>query len=103
VLRGVRVLVKTNERGLGFSAASNRRFKRTPRFSRLPKRTKLDFSLQVAKGLISLLERTRTGLREMPSNAVWLLSRALSPVDAIEEAAESERLWSTRLRWAVTL
>ena len=46
-------------------------------------------SLQVAKGLISLLERTRTGLREMPSNAVWLLSRALSPVDAIEEAAES--------------
>jgi colicin import membrane protein len=36
-----------------------------------------------------LLERARTGLREMPSNAVWLLSRALSPVDAIEEAAGS--------------
>jgi colicin import membrane protein len=38
------------------------------------------------KGLISLLERARTGLREMPSNAVWLMSRVLRPVDAIQEA-----------------
>jgi colicin import membrane protein len=45
--------------------------------------------LTVTKGLISLLERTRTGLREMPSNAVWLMSRALRPVDAIGEAAGS--------------
>ena len=27
-----------------------------------------------------MLERTRTGLREMPSNAAWLLSRALKPL-----------------------
>ena len=36
-----------------------------------------------------MLERTRTGLRDMPSNAVWLMSRALRPVDAIEEAGGS--------------
>ena len=36
-----------------------------------------------------LLERTRTGLREMPSNAAWLVSRALKPADAIGSAAES--------------
>ena len=36
-----------------------------------------------------LLERTRTGLREMPSNAAWLVSRALRPADAIGSAAES--------------
>jgi colicin import membrane protein len=36
---------------------------------------------------MSLLERARMGLREMPSNAVWLLSRALSPADAVEGAA----------------
>jgi colicin import membrane protein len=38
---------------------------------------------------MSLLERTRTGLREMPSNAAWLVSRALKPADAIGSAAES--------------
>jgi hypothetical protein len=38
---------------------------------------------------MSLLERTRTGVREMPSNAVWLLSRVLKPADAIGTAAES--------------
>ena len=32
---------------------------------------------------MSLSERTRTGLREMPSNAAWLLSRALKPADAV--------------------
>jgi Rho termination factor, N-terminal domain len=38
---------------------------------------------------MSLLERTRTGLREMPSNAAWLLSRALKPADGLGTAAES--------------
>ena len=38
---------------------------------------------------MQMLERTRTGLREMPSNAAWLLSRALKPAEAIESAAES--------------
>ena len=36
-----------------------------------------------------LSERTRTGLREMPSNAAWLLSRVLQPAEAIGTAAES--------------
>lgn len=36
-----------------------------------------------------MLERTRTGLREMPSNVVWLLSQALKPAEAIGSAAES--------------
>lgn len=36
-----------------------------------------------------MLERTRTGLKEMPSNAAWLLSRALKPAEAIGTAAES--------------
>src|SRR5829696_9690795 len=35
-----------------------------------------------------MLERTRTGLREMPSNAAWLLSRALQPA---EDAAAGAR------------
>jgi hypothetical protein len=30
-----------------------------------------------------LSERTRTGLREMPSNAAWLLSRLLQPAEAV--------------------
>ena len=38
---------------------------------------------------MSLSERTRTGLREMPSNAAWLLSRALKPAEAVGTAAES--------------
>ena len=59
------------------------------RFHHSQKGKALDFSLQVAKGVDVLLERARTGLREMPSNAIWLLSRALSPVDTIEEAAGS--------------
>jgi hypothetical protein len=37
---------------------------------------------------MSLLERTRMGLREFPSNAAWLLSRALE-TDAVGTAAES--------------
>jgi DNA repair exonuclease SbcCD ATPase subunit len=50
---------------------------------------KSSFLTHLAKGLMYLLERTRTGLKEMPSNAVWLLSRALKPVDAVEDAAGS--------------
>ena len=38
---------------------------------------------------MSLSERTRTGLREMPSNAAWLLSRVLKPTDSVGGAAES--------------
>jgi hypothetical protein len=38
---------------------------------------------------MSLLERTRTSLREMPSNAAWLLSRVRKPAEAIGTAAES--------------
>jgi len=38
---------------------------------------------------MSLAERTRTGLREMPSNAAWLVSRVLKPADAVGTAAES--------------
>jgi colicin import membrane protein len=57
--------------------------------SPLPKRKGLGFSLHVAKGLMPLLDRTLTGLREMPSNALWLLSRAVSPVDAVDEVAGS--------------
>jgi colicin import membrane protein len=37
--------------------------------------------------IMSLSERARTGLREMPSNAAWLLSRVRQPVDAAIEAA----------------
>jgi len=47
------------------------------------------FSAFRPKGLISLLKRTRIGLKEMPSNAVWLMSRALRPVDALQEAGGS--------------
>lgn len=36
-----------------------------------------------------LSEQARTGLREMPSNAAWLLSRLLKPADAVGTAAES--------------
>ena len=38
---------------------------------------------------MSLSERARTGLRDMPSNAAWLLSRALKPAEAVGDAAES--------------
>jgi hypothetical protein len=36
-----------------------------------------------------MFERTRTGLREMPSNAAWVLSRVLKPAEAIGDAADS--------------
>ena len=36
---------------------------------------------------MSLSEQARTGLREMPSNAAWLLSRALKPAEGMGDAA----------------
>jgi colicin import membrane protein len=44
---------------------------------------------------MSLSERTRTGLREMPSNAAWLVSRVLKPAEAAGTAAGSAR-WTAR-------
>ncbi len=41
---------------------------------------------------MSLSERARTGLRDMPSNAAWLLSRALKPAEAVGTAADSARI-----------
>jgi DNA repair exonuclease SbcCD ATPase subunit len=38
-----------------------------------------------------VLERTQRGLREMPSNAVWLLSRVVRPAGAISGAAAGAR------------
>ena len=40
---------------------------------------------------MSMFERTRTGLREMPSNAAWLLSQALKPAEAVGDAAAGAR------------
>ena len=50
------------------------------------------------KGLMSMFERTRTGLREMPSNAAWLLSRALQPA---ENAATDARDQGRKMTAAV--
>jgi DNA repair exonuclease SbcCD ATPase subunit len=38
---------------------------------------------------MSLPEQTRTGLRDLPSNAAWLLSRVLKPAEAVGTAAQS--------------
>src|SRR5918996_4064876 len=38
---------------------------------------------------MSLSERARTGLREMPSNAAWLISQALKPAENVGDAAQS--------------
>jgi chromosome segregation ATPase len=38
---------------------------------------------------MSLSEQAWTGLRDMPSNAAWLLSRALKPAEAVGSAADS--------------
>ena len=40
---------------------------------------------------MSLSERAKTGLREMPSNAAWLVSRALQPADAVGTTAGDAR------------
>ena len=47
--------------------------------------------LVLSKGVHSVLERTRTGLREMPSNAVWLMSQLTKPARAMGGAAGSVR------------
>jgi colicin import membrane protein len=38
---------------------------------------------------MSLSEQMRTGLREMPSNAAWVLSRIVKPAESVGTAAES--------------
>ena len=38
---------------------------------------------------MTLSERARSGLRDMPSNAAWLLSKALKPAEAVGDAAGS--------------
>ena len=38
-----------------------------------------------------MFERTRTGLREMPSNAAWLVGQALKPAEALGDAAAGAR------------
>jgi hypothetical protein len=40
--------------------------------------------------MMSLTERARTGLKDMPSNAAWLLSRALQPVESAAEGARDQ-------------
>ena len=51
---------------------------------------------------MTLLERTRTGLREMPSNAAWLASRALAPKDAVGSAAESAASRAREQSWRLS-
>ena len=48
-----------------------------------------------------MFERTRTGLLEMPSNAFWLLSRALKPAEALEDVATGARDQRRKLTAAV--
>src|SRR4029450_12408828 len=48
-----------------------------------------------------MFDRTRTGLREMPSNAVWLMSRALKPGEAIEDVASGARDQGRKMTAAV--
>jgi chromosome segregation ATPase len=48
-----------------------------------------------------MLERTRTGLREMPSNAAWLVSRFVKPAGAIGGAAAGARDKSRKVTAAV--
>ena len=38
---------------------------------------------------MSLAKQTQIGLREMPANAAWLLSRMLKPAEQVGGAAES--------------
>jgi colicin import membrane protein len=40
---------------------------------------------------MSLTERARTGLKDMPSNAAWVLSRALQPVESAAAGARDQR------------
>ena len=66
-----------------------------------PNGKRLDSLYFVAKGLMSLLKRTRTGLKELPSNAAWLMSRALRPLDSIEETVAGARDQGRRIEAAV--
>src|SRR5688572_9247394 len=50
---------------------------------------------------MSLSERTRTGLREMPSNAAWLLSRVVKPSDGSGSATSGVRDQGRKLSAAV--
>ena len=59
------------------------------------------FACFSGKGLIPVFERTRTGLREMPSNAAWLLSKAARPTEAVGDAASSARDQGRRVTAAV--
>jgi hypothetical protein len=49
-----------------------------------------------------LSERTRTGLREMPSNAAWLLSRVLQPAEAVITATESAAAGARDQGWGLS-
>ena len=40
---------------------------------------------------MSLAERARTGLKDMPSNTAWLLSRAMQPVEGAAAGARDQR------------
>lgn len=46
-------------------------------------------------------ERTRTGFREMPSNAAWMLSRVLQPGQTVRSATEGARDRGQKVRTAV--
>ena len=48
-----------------------------------------------------MFERMTTGLREMPSNAAWLLSKAVSPAEAVGDAASGARDQGRRVAAAV--
>ena len=48
-----------------------------------------------------MFERTRTGLREMPSNAVWLMTRTLKPAEALENVATGARDQGRKMTAAV--
>lgn len=48
-----------------------------------------------------MFERTRTGLREMPSNAAWLLSKAVKPAEAVGDVASGARDQGRRASAAV--
>jgi hypothetical protein len=54
---------------------------------------------------MSVLEQMRSGLKEMPSNGAWLLSRVRHPVDAAGNAADSARASGRdrRRKWSAAL
>ena len=54
---------------------------------------------------MSLSERMRSGLKEMPSNAAWLLSRVREPVDSAGSATDSAKAGARdrRRKWSAAL